>query len=373
MERYERQIRLPGVGAGGQERLGRARVLLIGLGGLGSPAAYYLAGAGVGTIGVAERDRVDLSNLHRQILFSHHEVGESKLEAGLSRLRGFNPDVHFVGHPEGIHPENALDLVLGYDLVLDGSDNFGTRYLVNDACRLAGVPLVHGGIDRFQGLVTVFLPTAESPCYRCLYPKPPGVGEIPNCADAGVLGPLPGIVGSMMAMEALKLILGTGQLLVGRIWHYDALTARSRLIMVKPAAECPLCGREPVITSLDPAVYQDLDPECPLHQTDMEEISVEELASALRSDHPPHLLDVRQPEEVALCQLPEALVIPLGELSARWAELPRDRPLVVYCHHGMRSLQATRFLQARGLDGVRSLRGGIEQWSVAIDPSVARY
>lgn len=371
--RYSRQMILPGVGEAGQEKLARARVLLIGAGGLGAPASLYLAAAGVGCLGIAERDRVELSNLHRQILFGETDEGASKLQKARERLQFLNSGLQIEEEPQGIYPGNALDLVSRYDLVLDGSDNFGTRYLVNDACRLAGVPHLHGGIDRYSGMVTLFAPGKDFPCYRCLFPYSPNPDAVPNCAQAGVLGPLPGIVGSMMAMEAIKWILGVGEPLVGRIWHYNALTAKSREVRIKRSEYCPICGEVPEILSIDEKNYRGLDPLCSNLTPSMEEITVQEFAERLKQEPRPVVLDVREPDEVAFCALPDIVTIPLGEIPEKWEQLDPEAEYVVYCHHGRRSLNATRFLQSKGFKQILSLQGGIERWSLDMDPSVPRY
>ncbi len=371
--RYHRQMLLPGVGEQGQRKLQQARVLLIGAGGLGSPAALYLASAGVGCIGIAERDVVEMSNLHRQILFGEGDVGASKLSVAASRLNVMNREVSVECMEEGIHPANARELVSRFDLVLDGSDNFGTRYLVNDACYLEKTPLIHGGIDRFSGMVTLFNADAESPCYRCLFPSPPAPGKIRNCAEAGVLGPLPGIIGSMMAMEALKYILEVGELLNGRIATYDALTAQSRLVRIKRSAHCPLCGENPEILSVCVENYQLLDAGCASANSVMEEITVNELAERLRQQPAPVILDVRENDEVAFCALENIVHIPLGEIGERWQQLDPQQEIVVYCHHGRRSLMATRFLREKGFSRAVSLSGGIDQWSREIDSEIPRY
>jgi molybdopterin/thiamine biosynthesis adenylyltransferase/rhodanese-related sulfurtransferase len=372
-ERYQRQTILPGIGSEGQQKLLQSRVLLIGAGGLGSPAALYLASAGVGCIGIAERDVVEWSNLHRQILFHETDVGRSKLEVARKRLYDLNRQVRVEMIEGGIRPDNACEVVARYDLVLDGSDNFGTRYLVNDACRLQGIPLIHGGIDRFSGMVTLLNANADTPCYRCLFPNPPAPGKIRNCAEAGVLGPLPGIVGSVMAMEALKYILGIGESLSGKIATYDALTAQSRLVRIKRSVHCPLCGENPKIRSIRAEVYQLLDTGCVIKNSIMEEITVNELVERLKQQPAPVLLDVREDDEVAFCALKDIVHIPLGEISERWQQLDPQQDIVVYCHHGRRSLMATRFLREKGFSRAVSLKGGIDEWSREIDATVPRY
>lgn len=371
--RYSRQMILPGVGEAGQEKLARARVLLIGAGGLGAPASLYLAAAGVGCLGIAERDRVELSNLHRQVLFGEADEGASKLQKTRERLQFLDSELRIEEETQGIYPGNALELVSRYDLVLDGSDNFGTRYLVNDACRLAGVPHLHGGIDRYSGMVTFFAPGKDAPCYRCIFPYSPDPDSVPNCAQAGVLGPLPGIIGSMMAMEAIKWILGVGEPLVGRIWQYNALTAKTREVRIKRSSRCPICGDAPEIQSIDEENYRGLDPLCSNLTPSMEEITVQQFAERLQQEDRPIVLDVREPDEVAFCALPDIVTIPLGSIPEQWEQLDPNAEYVVYCHHGRRSLNAVRFLQSKGFSRVLSLQGGIERWSLDIDASVPRY
>lgn len=371
--RYHRQVILPQVGTTGQERLRHAKVLIVGLGGLGSPVGLYLAAAGVGTLGLADMDNVDLSNLHRQILHHTGAIGEKKTTSASRALETLNGDCRLVLHEEGIQPRNATGIFAQYDLIVDGSDNFPTRYLVNDAACLTGKPVVYGSIFQFEGQVSVFDPGAGGPCYRCLFPAIPEPGSVPNCAEAGVLGALCGIIGSWQASEALKLILGIGDPLLGKIKVIDTLTGRERLVALKKDPACPLCGDHPTITGIDAAAYQGacetahpaagLDPE----------ISVGDAAAALSACPAPLLLDVREDIERAICALPNSLHIPIGQLPQQWKSLPSDQRILVYCHHGMRSLHSVNFLRDRGLLLAQSIAGGIDAWSCHIDPSLARY
>lgn len=374
--RYGRQIILPGVGNEGQQRLREARVLVIGMGGLGSPVALYLAAAGVGTLGLADMDEVDLSNLHRQILHDNASIGRPKIDSASERLLGLNPAVKLVPFKDGIRVDNAREIFSQFDVIVDGSDNFPTRYLNNDAAFLTGKALVYGSIFQFEGQVSVFAPTRGGPCYRCLFPRLPEEGSVPNCAEAGVLPSLCGIVGSWQASEAIKLILGIGSPLIGRLKVLDILSGRDRLVAIKPDPSCPLCGKDPSLHDLREENYQ---MSCTMPESESEtnalpaEIRFEEAAEALQAAQPPLLLDVRQEEENAYCSLSGSVLIPLNELPQRWQDLPADRDIVVYCHHGMRSLRAVQFLRERGLARSRSLAGGIDAWSRFVDPGVPRY
>lgn len=375
LDRYHRQIILPGVGRAGQEQLAQARVLVIGMGGLGSPIALYLAAAGVGTLGIADMDAVERSNLHRQILHTDADVGRSKLDSARQSLRAIQPNINLIEFPDGIQPDNALERLRQFDVIVDGCDNFPTRYLNNDAASLAGKPLVYGSIFQFEGQVTVFDPRRGGPCYRCLFPELPAPGSVPNCAEAGVFGALCGIVGSWQAAEALKLILGIGSPLIGKLKVLDILSGRDRLVAIKRDPACPLCGTAPRITGIAAKNYQmrcDLATDAKPEIMDME-ITAEAAAAALNEDNPPLLLDVREPDEQAFCSIGEGLFIPTGQIVQDWHQVPRDRPVIVYCHHGMRSMRVVQFLQQRGFDNVTSLRGGIDAWSRLIDPSVPRY
>lgn len=370
--RYARQIILPEVGLQGQARLKKARVLLIGLGGLGSPASLYLAAAGVGTLGLCDFDSVALSNLHRQVIHDTACVGQPKTRSAATRLQAVNPEVSLRLHPEGITPDNALELLADYDVIVDGSDNFGTRYLVNDAAVLAGKPLVYGSIFQFEGQVSRFDPRSGGPCYRCLFPEMPKPGEVPNCAEAGVMGALCGLVGSWQALEAMRAVLGIGESLAGRLLTIDARTMRVREVKVCRDSECPVCGESPEIQDLSPERYQF---ECAV-ETELEDMDLPlEISVQAAAQRQPDalLLDVREPCELDICKIAGAHHIPLGNLGMQWQALPKDQPIIVLCHHGMRSLHATQFLREKGLEQTQSMAGGIDAWSLEIDPSVPRY
>jgi molybdopterin/thiamine biosynthesis adenylyltransferase/rhodanese-related sulfurtransferase len=362
--RYHRQMILPELGIEGQRKLRAGRVLIVGAGGLGSPAALYLAAAGVGRVGLVDFDVVDETNLQRQILYSTVDVGQPKLAAASSRLRGLNPDVEIVCHEAPFGVDNALALVRAYDVVIDGTDNFPTRYLVNDACVMAGTPNVYGSVFRFEGQVSVFA-TPTGPCYRCLHPEPPPAGLIPNCAEAGVLGVLPGLIGTVQATEAIKLLTGIGDGLIGRLLLYDALRLRFREIVLPRDAACPVCGDAPTIRTL--VAYRDV---CDTG-TDVD-MTVEELQQWRRNERSHVLVDVREPSEAAICRIEGSLLVPLGSLEGRLVELPLDRPIVVHCKGGGRSARATAMLRAKGLDA-HNLTGGIVAWADRIDPSLTRY
>ncbi len=369
LRRYGRHLVIPEVGREGQERLKASRVLLVGAGGLGSPLALYLAAAGVGRLGVVEFDRVEETNLQRQVLYGESDVGRAKLEAAAERLAEINPHCRVEPHPVRLDSSNALDILDGYQVVVDGSDNFPTRYLVNDACVLAGKPNVYGSIFRFEGQVAVFW-GARGPCYRCLFPEPPPPGLVPSCAEGGVLGMLPGVIGSLQANEAVKLLLGIGESLVGRLLLFDALKMRFRELKLKKDPACPVCSERPTQTGLiDYEAFCGQPAEPPAAGDRLE---VEELASQLSEGRELTLLDVRTPQEHAICRLPGSRLMPIQELPQRWEELDRDAELVVYCHTGVRSAHATAFLRSHGLDA-RNLVGGIEAWSLRVDPSVPRY
>ncbi|MEY4490011.1 MAG: hypothetical protein RIQ79_2519 [Verrucomicrobiota bacterium] len=356
MNRYERQSCLPELGDAGQSRLRASRVLVIGLGGLGSPVALYLAAAGVGTLGLADFDSVAEHNLQRQILHDTPSVGGPKLASATARLTALNPEVRLIPHAEGITATNAAALLAGYDVVIDCADNFATRYLVNDAAVLAQVPLVHGSVFQWEGQVTVFAPHLGGPCYRCLHPEPPAAGLVPSCGEAGVMGALCGLVGTMQALEAIKLLAGVGEPLLGRLWQHDALAGTSRILKFSRANDCALCGSQPTITSLAPARYAACacaTPPSPAPASADEETTTTDGAILL--------LDVREPSETALGVLPGARLLPLGELDARAAaEVPRSGRVVIYCAKGGRSLRAVRQLRASGWTNVVSLRAGYD-------------
>ncbi len=381
LARYSRHIVLPEVGREGQERLSRSKVLIVGAGGLGSPAALYLAAAGVGELGLVDFDRVEEHNLQRQILHGTAEIGTPKVESARRRLSDLNPHVLVRPHGEGVSTENSTALFSQYDLIVDGSDNFPTRYLNNDSAFFAAKPLVYGSIFRFEGQVSVFHPSHGSPCYRCLFPTPPEPGRIPNCAEAGVFGALPGVIGSMQAMEAIKFLLGIGKPLLGRLLVFDALGMTSRVINLKKDPSCPLCGEDPRITDIRPERY---DFTCSAEEAAGEttsdapalplELSVEEARERLgQASENFFVLDVREPYETEICRLPGAIPIPMRQISAQTTALPGDKPILVYCHHGMRSLHVVKFLRDRGFPQACNLQGGIDAWARKCDPEMPRY
>jgi len=369
--RYSRHLLLPEVGIAGQRRLKGARVLLVGAGGLGSPAALYLAAAGVGTLGVVEFDRVDLTNLQRQVIHGTAGLGRPKLESLRERLRDLNPNVTVEGFAERLTSANALEILRGFDVLVDGSDNFPTRYLVNDAAVLLGKALVYGAIFRFDGQVSVF-DAARGPCYRCLYSEPPPPGLVPSCAEGGVLGVLPGIIGSLQALEALKLVLGAGEPLVGRLLLFDALRLRFRELALRKDPDCPVCGTRPTVRDL--IDYEAFCGIAPAASQPELEIAPALLRDA-RCDGSRRLvvLDVREPHEWEIAHLEGALLIPLGQLPARLGEVDSKADIVTYCHHGSRSMRAVEILRGAGFANVRSLAGGIDAWAEQVEPGMARY
>jgi molybdopterin/thiamine biosynthesis adenylyltransferase/rhodanese-related sulfurtransferase len=367
--RYARQIRLPQFGIDGQERLKHASILIVGAGGLGSPAAMYLAAAGVGRLGIADDERVDVSNLHRQLLHRTEDIGSAKTRSARETLGAINPHVRVDAIDARVSRENALDLVAAYDVVIDGTDNFPTRYLLNDACVLTGRPLVYGSVDRFDGQVSVFA-TDHGPCYRCLFPSPPEPGTVQNCADAGVLGVLPGLIGTLQATESLKLILGLGDNLAGRLLLVDTLAMRFRTIGVDRDPDCPVCGTREITELVD---YEAFCSGPQLVMDTVDTIAPQDLASALSAGEPIVVIDVREPYEWQIGRIPSARLIPLGTLLTRGADVAKDADVVVYCHHGQRSEMAAEALLASGFRRVRNLVGGIDRWSRDVDPSVRRY
>jgi adenylyltransferase/sulfurtransferase len=367
--RYSRHLSLPEVGADGQRRLKAARVLCIGAGGLGSPAMLYLAAAGVGTLGLVDFDVVDFTNLHRQIIHGTSDVGRSKLGSAAARLREINPEVRVEMHEMPFGVGNARELVAAYDIVLDGTDNFPTRYLVNDACVMVGRPNAWGAISAFEGQASVFA-APGGPCYRCLHPVPPPPGLIPSCAEGGVLGVLPGVIGTIQATETIKLVLGIGEPLVGRLLLYDALKMRMRDIRLRRDPECPVCGETPSIREL-----REYDEHCsPAHdRAAAAPISVSELKSRMDRGDAPLVIDVREPYEHAICRIPGAVLIPVNELPGRIADLDRTAETVVYCKVGERSSKAVRMLAEHGFSRARNLTGGVLEWVTKIDPTQPRY
>ena len=365
--RYSRHLTMPEVGIDGQRRLKAAHVLCIGAGGLGSPAALYLAAAGVGTIGIVDFDDVDLSNLQRQILHGTKDIGRSKLESARDRLRDANPNIEVELHECRFSSENASELVARYDLVVDGSDNFPTRYLSNDVCVFARRPNIYGSIFRFDGQSSVFAPHLGGPCYRCLFPEPPAPGTIPNCAEAGVLGVLPGIIGMVQAIEAIKLILGVGEPLIGRLLHFEALKMKFRELKLRRDPQCPVCGDAPTITA--PIDYEQF---CGI-AADVPAISVHDLKRKRDAREAIQLIDVREPFEFEIARIDGAKLIPLGQLANRLHELKQNGQTVVHCHTGMRSAQAVQMLRQSGFTNVYNLEGGIDAWANEIDPAMQKY
>jgi adenylyltransferase/sulfurtransferase len=365
--RYSRHLTMPEVGIDGQRRLKAAHVLCIGAGGLGSPSALYLAAAGVGTIGIVDFDDVDLSNLQRQILHGTKDIGRSKLESARDRLRDANPNIEVELHECRFSSENASELVARYDLVVDGSDNFPTRYLSNDVCVFARRPNIYGSIFRFDGQSSVFAPHLGGPCYRCLFPEPPAPGTIPNCAEAGVLGVLPGIIGMVQAIEAIKLILGVGEPLIGRLLHFEALKMKFRELKLRRDPQCPVCGDAPTITA--PIDYEQF---CGI-AADVPAISVHDLKRKRDAREAIQLIDVREPFEFEIARIDGAKLIPLGQLANRLYELKRNGQTVVHCHTGMRSAQAVQMLRQTGFTNVYNLEGGIDAWANEIDPAMQKY
>src|SRR6266403_955743 len=369
LQRYSRHLMMPEVTPDGQRCLKAARVLCIGAGGLGSPAALYLAAAGVGTLGIVDFDDVDLSNLQRQILHGTSDIGRSKLDSARDRLRDVNPEIRIELHKCRFSSENATELVAQYDLIVDGSDNFPTRYLSNDVCVFARKPNVYGSVFRFEGQTTVFAPHLGGPCYRCLFPEPPPPESVPNCAQAGVLGVLPGIIGMLQAIETLKLILGIGEVLVGRLLHFDALKVKFRELNLRRDQQCPVCGENPTIFS--PIDYEQF---CVMRdEGEISEMSPHQLKRKRDAGEPFQLIDVREPFEYEIARIDGAKLIPLGEISERLNELEGEQPIIVHCHSGKRSAQAVRLLQQRGFAKVYNLEGGIDAWSEQIDPNVPQY
>jgi adenylyltransferase/sulfurtransferase len=371
--RYSRHLIMPEVGMDGQLKLKNAKVLCIGTGGLGAPLGLYLAAAGVGRIGLVDFDNVDLTNLQRQVLFGTGDVGRPKTAAAAERLRNLNPDIQIDVFETHLTSENALDIMKDYDIVVDGTDNFPTRYLVNDACVLLGKPNVYGSIFRFEGQITVF-GYPGGPCYRCLYPEPPPPGLVPSCAEGGVLGVLPGIVGTIQAAETLKLIMGNGQPLAGRLLLLDALAMKFRELKLRKNPECPVCGEHPTVTKLiDYAQFCGIrGEEAPVTATDLPEITPRELKSRLDRGDDLFILDVREPHEYQICNL-NGHLIPLGELSRRVHELDSSREIVAHCRTGKRSSDAVDFLRKAGFRKIWNLKGGILAWSDEVDPTVPKY
>jgi len=377
IKRYSRHLIMPEVGMDGQRRIKQGSVLCIGAGGLGSPAAMYLAAAGVGRIGIVDFDVVDYSNLQRQLLHTTNDVGRTKLESAKNKINALNPHVQVDTYEEALSSDNAMRLFKGYDVILDGTDNFPTRYLVNDACVLMGIPNAYGSIFRFEGQASVFA-TKDGPCYRCLYPEPPPPGLVPSCAEGGVLGVLPGVIGVIQATESIKLLTGIGQPLIGRFLIYDALNMKFRELKLRKDPECPVCGTNPTVTKLI-----DYDQFCGIVQPAQDhstgatvsasEITPAELKAKLDAGETPFILDVREPNEYQINKIPGSTLIPLGELPRRYQELPKDRQIVTQCKMGGRSAKAQDFLKTVGFANVLNLKGGILKWIDDVDPSQPKY
>ena len=378
--RYSRHVMLPQVGLEGQKKLEAGSALVIGMGGLGSPVALYLAAAGVGTLGLADFDVIEEHNLQRQIIHRTDRVGTPKLDSALEELRNLNPHTTLREHREGVTIDNALNVFSKYDIIVDGSDNFPTRYLVNDAAYFAERPLVYGSIFQFEGQVSLFHSKAGGPCYRCLFPSMPALGTVPNCAEAGVLGALCGVIGSMQAMEAIKHLVAIGDSLMGRLLVIDALSMKLRELNLKRDPECPLCGQNPQIHSLEAENYN-FDCEVDFEEaTDEEtvgdypmEVSIEDAKALLDTNESAYLLDVREPFEVAICAIQGSVNIPMQQIAENIGALPRDGKILVHCHHGGRSLQVTKCLRAKGFEAVSNVAGGIDAWAVCIEPEMKRY
>ena len=371
--RYSRHLIMPEVGMEGQLKIKQAKVLCIGTGGLGAPLGLYLAAAGVGRLGLVDFDLVDSTNLQRQVLFGTHDVGTSKTQAAANRLRDLNPDIQIETYETQLTSANALELFKDYDIIVDGTDNFPTRYLVNDASVLMGKPNVYGSIFRFEGQIAVF-GAPGGPCYRCLYPEPPPPGLVPSCAEGGVLGVLPGIVGTIQAAEALKLIIGKGEPLIGRLLLFDALAMKFRELKLRKNPDCPVCGTHPTVTKLiDYAEFCGIrGEEAPTTVTNIPEISARELKARLDRGDDIYVLDVREPHEYQICNI-HGHLIPLGELPQRVHELDSSKEIVAHCKSGKRSAQAIEFLQKAGFRKIHNLKGGILAWSDEVDPSVPKY
>jgi len=375
IRRYSRHLILPEVGLAGQKKICSASVLCIGAGGLGSPIAMYLAAAGIGKIGVLDFDTVDFSNLQRQILHGTEDVGRPKTESAKATIQRINPNVEVVIHNTRISSENALDIIRPYDIVVDGTDNFPTRYLTNDACVLLKKPNVYGSIFRFDGQASVFAPHLGGPCYRCLYPEPPPPGMVPSCAEGGVLGVLPGIVGTIQATEILKLALGKGSSLVGRLLLFDALDMRFRELKLRRDPQCPLCGDNPTITELiDYEMFCGIEPEPATPAQNPDEVTVQEMKRALDdAGLGIGVLDVREPDEYEIAHIKGPQLLPMSVLAERFTELDPNRRYYIHCKSGIRSLRALQFLREQGFKYLKSVKGGIDAWSDEIDRSVPKY
>jgi len=373
--RYSRHLIMPEVGVEGQQKLKDAGILLIGAGGLGSPLGLYLAAAGVGRLGIVDFDTVDVANLQRQIIHRTEDVGRLKVESAKERILGINPDVEVQAVNTKLSRENILELITGFDIVIDGTDNFPTRYLVNDACVFQKKPNIYGSIFRFDGQATVFFPF-KGPCYRCLYPEPPPPGMVPSCAEGGVLGVLPGIIGLIQATEAVKLIIGKGEPLIGRLLLYNALKMEFREVKLQRNPGCPVCGQAPTIRELIDyeefcGVGRGAEAQAGAHSE--YDLGPGEVKALVERGPKVVLLDVREPHEFEIVRIEGATLIPLSELHLRTNELDTADTIVTYCHHGQRSLQAIKTLERFGFKKLKHLRGGIDAWACEVDPDMARY
>jgi adenylyltransferase/sulfurtransferase len=375
IRRYSRHLILPEVGLAGQKKICSTSVLCIGAGGLGSPIAMYLAAAGIGKLGIVDFDAVDFSNLQRQILHGTDDVGRPKTLSAKETIQRLNPGTEVVLHETRLTSENALDILRPYDIVVDGTDNFPTRYLTNDACVLLKKPNVYGSIFRFEGQASVFAPHLGGPCYRCLYPEPPPPGMVPSCAEGGVLGVLPGIIGTIQATEILKLALGKGTSLLGRLLLFNALDMKFRELKLRRDPQCPLCGEHPTITRLiDYETFCGVTPAPPTPAQLPDEVTVQDMKKAL--DNPAlgiRVIDVRDPDEYEIAHIDGVPLLPLGELPQRFTELDPNVQYYLHCKSGMRSLKAVKFLQEQGFKYVKSVKGGITAWAEEIDPKVPKY
>ena len=375
IRRYSRHLILPEVGLAGQKKICSTSVLCIGAGGLGSPIAMYLAAAGIGKIGIVDFDTVDFSNLQRQIIHGTSDVGRPKAESAKETIEHINPNVEVVLHNTRLTSENALDILTHYDIVVDGTDNFPTRYLPNDACVLLKKPNVYGSIFRFDGQASVFAPHLNGPCYRCLYPEPPPPGMVPSCAEGGVLGVLPGIVGTIQATEILKLALGKGSSLVGRLLLFNALDMKFREVRLRRDPKCPLCGENPTITKLiDYNMFCGISPEPATPTSNPDEVTVQEMKKAL--DNPTlniHVIDVREQDEYEIARVKGVPLFPLSTLPHHFTELDPNKQMYIHCKSGVRSMRALNFLREQGFKYVKSVKGGISAWSDEIDHNVPKY
>jgi sulfur-carrier protein adenylyltransferase/sulfurtransferase len=375
IRRYSRHLILPEVGMAGQKKIKASSVLCIGAGGLGSPIAMYLAAAGIGRIGVVDFDSVDFSNLQRQIIHGTEDVGRHKGESARETLRSINPGVEVVLHSVRLSSENALDIIRHYDIVVDGTDNFPTRYLTNDACVLLKKPNVYGSIFRFEGQASVFAPHLDGPCYRCLYPEPPPPGMVPSCAEGGVLGVLPGIVGCIQAAEILKLALGKGMSLIGRLVLFNALDMKFREVKLRRDPQCPLCGENPTIKELiDYDQFCGIPPEPAIAAVNPDEVTVQDMKQAL--DDPKlgiKVIDVREPDEYEIAQVNGVPLFPLSTLPQKFTDLDPNQTIYIHCKSGVRSMKALKFLREQGFKYLKSVKGGITAWADEIDHSVAKY